>query len=120
MMRRKSRAASSLFMTRTVLPRLARLRSERLGQLGKIVLPPPRVALWDGAPILARQDDLQSSLCLLPHNDLSLQNVLIDPTPYEVLRSHGLRVFGPLSTGFWKRRCGGCRAMRSELTRGMG
>ena len=72
------------FMIHKVLPQLAQLRSKRLGQLGNVVIPPPRVILWDERPFWPVKTFSKAcyNFC---HNDLSLQNVLIDPTSYEVL-----------------------------------
>ena len=66
------------FMTCTVLPQLARLRSKRLGQLGNIVIPPPRVTLWDHRPSWPIQTSSRARY-IFCHNDLSLHNVLVDP-----------------------------------------
>ena len=71
------------YITSTVLPQLASLKSNRSGNLNGVVIPPSRIWGKDKRPWWApRISDAQDFVFC--HNDLSQHNIMMDPITLEV------------------------------------
>lgn len=66
-----------------VLPQLASLRSRTLGQLSGVVVPPPRITSRDHRPVWQPKTS-NLARYVYCHNDLSQQNIVVDPKTLQV------------------------------------
>ncbi|MCJ1350015.1 hypothetical protein MMC31_008258 [Peltigera leucophlebia] len=71
------------FINTVVLPQLAQLRSNKLGNLNGVVIPPDRITNKDPRPWWPPQTSSTDEFVFC-HNDLAQHNILVDPDTLQV------------------------------------
>lgn len=72
------------YLQEDVLPQLRSLKSRLLGQLQGVVIPPPRLCLYEPRLDWPRRQSRAFEIFVYCHNDLNQHNILLDPTTFEV------------------------------------
>ena len=72
------------YLKKDVLPQLRNLKSRLLGQLQGVIISPPRLYLYEPRLDWPRRQSRASETFFYCHNDLNQQNILLDPTTFEI------------------------------------